>query len=134
MTNDEILAVLRRFFQAVSFEAGERPVYATLRDLFVADGKLINMAGPVPDVMTVDQFIAPRQAAVESGSLAWFEEVELDGETDAFGNVAHRFSRYAKIGKRDGVEFSGKGMISTQFVRTPDGWRITSMAWDDERP
>ena len=25
-------------------------------------------------------------------------------------------------------------MISTQYVRTPVGWRISAMAWDDERP
>jgi hypothetical protein len=32
-----------------------------------------------------------------------------------------------------GVSFEARGMISTQFVRTPVGWRISSMAWDDER-
>jgi len=25
-------------------------------------------------------------------------------------------------------------MISTQFIFTPAGWRMSSMAWDDERP
>jgi hypothetical protein len=25
-------------------------------------------------------------------------------------------------------------MISTQFLRTPASWKISSMAWDDERP
>jgi len=24
-------------------------------------------------------------------------------------------------------------VITTQFVRTPAGWRISAMAWDDER-
>jgi hypothetical protein len=24
-------------------------------------------------------------------------------------------------------------MISTQFVRTADGWKMSAMAWDDER-
>jgi hypothetical protein len=28
----------------------------------------------------------------------------------------------------------GSGVISTQFIRTPRGWKMTSMAWDDERP
>src|SRR5205823_14835512 len=59
---------------------------------------------------------------------------EMDGVTAGFGNVAHRFSRYRKEGRRDGADFTGRGMISTQFVRTPAGWRISVMAWDDERP
>jgi hypothetical protein len=134
MTNGFTVAVLREFFRAVSFERGERPAYSTLRELFIAEGKLINLSGDVADIASVDGFIAPRQRAVDSGALAWFEEVELDGVDQVFGNVAHRFSNYAKVGERDGVEFSGRGMISTQFVRTRDGWRISSMAWDDERP
>ena len=66
--------------------------------------------------------------------LTAFEETESAARTDVFGNVAHRLSVYAKRGVQDGVAFSGRGMISTQFVRTPAGWRITCMAWDDERP
>jgi len=134
MTNDPILYVLRGFFRAVSFDVGGRPSYAKLRDLFITDGKLINTTGDAPDVATLDAFIAPRQRAVDAGELTSFEEVELEGATQVFGNVGHRFSTYAKTGERDGVGFSGRGMISTQFVRTADGWRISSMAWDDERP
>jgi hypothetical protein len=133
MTDDPTVAILRRFFQAVSFEEGDRPAYARLHDLFIEGGKLITTTGPAPEVAGVDEFIAPRQRAVDSGELAWFEEVETDGVTAAFGNVAHRFSRYEKVGRRGGADFAGRGMISTQFVRTPAGWRISSMAWDDER-
>ncbi len=91
-------------------------------------------SGPAPEVAGVAEFIAPRQRAVDSGELAWFRETEIDGVSAAFGNVAHRLSRYRKEGRRDGVDFTGRGMISTQFVRTPAGWRISVMAWDDERP
>lgn len=27
-----------------------------------------------------------------------------------------------------------KGPILTQFIGTPAGWKMTVMAWDDERP
>src|SRR6266404_4013075 len=33
-----------------------------------------------------------------------------------------------------GVLFEARGMISTQFILTPAGWKMSSMAWDDERP
>jgi hypothetical protein len=134
MTDDPTLALLRQFFQAVSFDEGQRPTYSRLHDLFIEGGKLIANTGPEPEVTGLDEFIAPRERAVDSGELTWFEEVEIDGVSVAFGGVAHRFSRYAKQGRRGGEDFTGRGMISTQFVRTPSGWRISSMAWDDERP
>jgi hypothetical protein len=51
-----------------------------------------------------------------------------------FGNVAHRFSAYAKAGISDGTSFEARGVITTQFVKTLGGWKISAMAWDDERP
>lgn len=70
---------------------------------------------------------------VESGSLKRFQESELFERTEIFGNVAHRFSGYGKSGTLNEVPFEARGMISTQFIRTPQGWKISSMAWDDER-
>ena len=89
MTDDRLTAVLRQFFQAVSFDEGGRPAYAALHDLFIHGGKLIATSGPTPDVASVDGFIAPRQRAVDSGELAWFREAEIDGVSAAFGNVAN---------------------------------------------
>ena len=34
---------------------------------------------------------------------------------------------------QNGAAFGANGAISTQFVLTPNGWRMSSMAWDDER-
>jgi hypothetical protein len=130
----ELGLLINEFFRAVSFQNGELPSYNKLHDLFIEGGKLIKNSSEVPEISTVDQFIAPRQAMVDSGALAYFEEVESAEITEVFGNVAHRFSTYDKRGKTDGAPFEVSGMISTQFIRTPSGWKISSMAWDDERP
>jgi hypothetical protein len=37
-------------------------------------------------------------------------------------------------GINKGSEFGGRGIISIQFIMTDTGWKISSMAWDDERP
>lgn len=129
----EVERLLAAFFRAVSFEEGKRPDYDAIRDLFVERGLLIRAIGAVPEVSTVDEFIAPRVAQVESGALTAFAESELSGETQAFGNVAQRWSVYDKRGTLHGAEFAAVGRISTQFVRTADGWRISAMAWDDEQ-
>ena len=131
--HDEIAGLTRDFLAAVSFEAGGRPEYGASGSCSSPSGFLIRNSGPAPEVTSVDEFIAPRLESVESGALSEFYEGELDDVTELFGNVAHRRSGYEKRGVLDGEAFAGRGVILTQFVRTPDGWRMSAMAWDDER-
>ena len=118
------------FLRAVSFAPGGRPEYDSIRELFRPGGQLIRAIGDTVEVMTVDEFITPRQAQFESGALTEFEEVELAAISEEFGNVAHRFSTYRKRGVLNGEAFEALGAITTQFV----GGQISVMAWDDERP
>ena len=122
------------FFRAVSFEEGTTPLYESIRDLFIEAGLLVKNTASTPEICSVTTFIEPREAAVRSGELTCFNEVELCETTEIFGNVAHRFNSYAKSGIMNGKAFSARGMVSTQFVRTPVGWKISAMVWDDERP
>ena len=131
---DELDRLAAGFFRAVSFESGEIPPYENIQALFVEAGLLIKNSGTTPEISTVRQFVAPRQALVASGELTRFRESELSETTEIFGNVAHRFSAYEKSGTLKGVPFQARGMISTQFVLTPAGWKMSAMAWDDERP
>lgn len=130
----ELDRLMSEFFRAVSFETGKAPLYGDIHDIFVASGLLIKNIGAMPEISTIPQFIEPREAMVRAGELTRFREVELSETTQVFGNVAQRFSAYAKSGTMKGVAFDARGMISTQFVATPQGWRMSAMAWDDERP
>jgi len=128
-----IAQLLGRFLRTVSFKEGQSPAYGDLRELFAPGARLIRNSGPTPEVSTVEEFIEARQRAV-AGELRSFDETELAEATELFGNVAHRFSIYAKRGVTNGDAIDVRGAISTQFIRTAEGWRISSMAWDDERP
>jgi hypothetical protein len=130
----ELGMLIDRFFLAVSFQDGDEPRYAGIHDLFIEAGLLIKNTSEIPEISTVEQFIEPRQKLVDSGELTYFQETELSATTESFGNVAQRRSEYDKRGVSGGAAFEGRGVIMTQFVRTPAGWRISSMAWDDERP
>jgi len=130
----ELDSLAIQFFRAVSFEAGETPPYDRIHALFIARGRLIKNTASTPEVSTVGEFIAPRQAMVSSGTLTRFREWELSQTTQIFGNIAHRYSAYAKEGTMNGAAFEARGVISTQFVKTPEGWKMSAMAWDDERP
>lgn len=130
----ELARLTDAFFRAVSFVRGARPSYADIYGLFIESGLLIKNVGPAPEISTVAEFIRPRQASVDAGQLTEFHEQEIAEVTEVFGNVAHRFSSYSKSGTLNGTAFSARGMISTQFVNTRDGWKMSAMAWDDERP
>lgn len=130
----ELDRLTSEFFRAVSFEEGGKPSFENLYGLFIEKGLLIKNAGATPEICSVGQFVDSRNASVLAGELTRFNESELFEITEVFGNVAHRLNSYLKSGTLKGVPFVVRGMISTQFVATPDGWRISSMAWDDERP
>ena len=129
----ELGALVARFFQCVSFEQGGSPDYEGIRDLFIDAGLLIRNVGAAPDVCSLRQFIDSRQAAVDAGDLTRFREAELKSDSLVFGGVAHRCSGYVKSGTLKGTPFEARGLVLTQFVRTPSGWRMNSMVWDDER-
>jgi hypothetical protein len=71
MTPSDVSAALKtlidEFFGAVSFETGERPAYPRIRDLFIDDGKLIKNSGELPEISSVDDFIAARERVFSSG-------------------------------------------------------------------
>ncbi|WP_437683456.1 hypothetical protein [Sorangium sp. So ce131] len=122
------------FFRSVSFEEGEKPNYKHIHELFIEGGKLIKNSLDTPEISSVDEFIDSRQKSVDAGDLTSFREIERAAITEVFGNIAHRLSTYEKRGRLKGKQFEGRGVISTQFIKTPSGWRMSSMAWDDERP
>jgi ribosomal-protein-serine acetyltransferase len=57
--------------------------------------------------------------------LTAFGETELSARTEMFGNIAHRFSHYAKRGMTTRGPIDVRGVISTQFVRTSASQRRT---------
>ena len=130
----ELDRLTSEFFQAVSFESGGTPSYRSIPALFIERGLLIKNVSSTPEISSVQEFIEPREALVSSGTLTRFHESEISESTVIFGNVAHRFSAYAKSGTSGGKPFQARGMTTTQFVNTPGGWKMSAMAWDDERP
>ena len=129
-----IEAVVRAFFGA--FTSGPDCIERldALRTMFVPGAVIVRTCGLEPALYGIDEFIAPRQTLLTSGTLVDFKEWAEAGRTEVFGDIAHWFGSYAKEGVQDGIPFTGRGMKTMQFVRTPDGWRISAAAWDDERP
>ncbi|HEX6871979.1 MAG TPA: DUF4440 domain-containing protein [Micromonosporaceae bacterium] len=128
-----IAAIVRTFFAAFTSGTDVATRLDALRQVFLPEAVIIRTCGGEPAVYTVDDFIAPRQALLASGTLTDFREWELSGRTEVFGDIAQHFCGYAKAGVQDGTPFTARGMKTFQFVRTSAGWRISAAAWDDER-
>ena len=67
------------------------------------------------------------------GVLTDFSETETSQNTLIFDKLAQRVSTYQKSGRLRGEWFSAHGIKTFQFIRTRPGWRILSMAWNDEQ-
>ena len=128
---DEITTV---FFDAFSNRNGATPKLDGLFALFIPEAIIIKNTGTAPEIYNLPGFIAPRKALLTDGSLINFYEEETSERTDIFGNVAQRYSPYRKSWSAAGDDYKGAGVNVFQFVRTPVGWKISSLAWDDEEP
>ena len=121
------------FFALFSNRDGARPNLERIFELFVAGGVIANGSREEPEIATLRQFIEPRMELLSNGTLTEFREVETSSRTEVFGRVARRVSTYEKSGCRDGIFFEQRGVKILQFVKTGAGWKILSVAWDDER-
>ncbi|WP_349282496.1 hypothetical protein [Polaromonas hydrogenivorans] len=75
----ELDRLTMKFFHAMSFEFGEAPSHASIAALFIERGLLIINVGSTPEISSVQEFIAPREALVSSGMLTRFHESEILG-------------------------------------------------------
>ncbi|MEU3738120.1 nuclear transport factor 2 family protein [Streptomyces sp. NPDC032198] len=131
MSRSEIDAVTAEFFGAFDNRDGKAADVARLRRLMIPGGVIV-VTGPDFRVYTVEEFIEPRERLLGDGRLVDFSEWETSERTEIEGDIASRFGTYRKSGTLDGEPFEGSGTKAIQFVRTPDGWRITAFSWYDK--
>jgi hypothetical protein len=125
--------ITRKLFAAFTNKGKKMISLEGIKDLFIPEGIIIKNTGPVYEFYNLQQFIEPREKLLNSGTLIDFEEEELTEQTIILGNIAHRLCVYQKKGVLSGNSFHTKGIKSIQFIKTEEGWKINSLAWDDEK-
>lgn len=125
--------ITRVFYTLFNNKDGQVPPVEKVHELFIPEGIIIKNIDASPVIYNLQQFIEPRIKLLTDGSLLEFSEEEITARTEIFGNIAHRFSTYHKSGILNGNRFEANGMKTIQFINTTDGWKISSLAWDDER-
>lgn len=124
---------LTRSFFSLFDNRGNLPDISRIYELFLEDGIILKCIGEKPEIYTVKEFAESRKAILSNGELLDFYEEELHCKTDIFGNIAQRICIYRKSGLLSGVAFTTFGIKTIQFVNTEDGFRMSAVAWDDER-
>ncbi|MFJ9523522.1 nuclear transport factor 2 family protein [Kitasatospora sp. NPDC101801] len=131
MSKSEIDKVTAEFFGSFDNRDGKTADVGRIRRLMLPGGVIVKTGGELT-AYTVEEFIEPRERLLADGRLTEFSEWETSERTDIVGDIACRFGDYRKAGVLDGEPFEGSGTKTIQFVRTPEGWRITAFSWYDQ--
>lgn len=125
---DALVGVFFSAFSNLDGAANVRVVY----DVCLPQAVITKAVGAAPETYSLAEFVEPRATLLNGGGLTGFSERETGHDTYIFGNVAQRRSDYTKSGVLSGERFTANGHKVFQFVRTPTGWKISAVAWDDE--
>lgn len=128
----ELDRLMAAFLGAFDNTDGAHPHVDVIREVFIPQGMIISNTASGPVIYDLDAFIEPRKKMLTDGTLTKFSEWEVSERTEIFESIAHRTSEYRKSGVHNGELFEGAGRKTTQFVRTPTGWKMTSLTWEDE--
>ena len=131
-SQSQIDALVAEFFSAFDNRHGRAVDLPGIRLLFLPTARIVKSTGEALELLSVDEFLQPRQILLTDGSLKDFYEVEVEAKTFIFGDIACRTLRYAKRGILNGVSFVGEGMKSIHLARLDGCWRIASIVWQDE--
>ncbi|WP_141779068.1 DUF4440 domain-containing protein [Nocardioides albertanoniae] len=125
--------LVRGFFSAFTSGPDVAARLDELRRIMIPGATVVRTCGMPVEVYDVESFIAPRLALLTGGEVTDFEEWPEPGRVEIFGDIAQWWGAYGKRWRVDGELHTGRGMKTMSFVRTAEGWRISSAAWDDER-
>ena len=120
-------------YNAISFKNGQSPRYDSIKYYFIPQAQLINFITDTAQILSIDDFVKAYKNYVDSSKIQTFYEQEIYGRTDQFGNIAQRISSYKTyVNSLDIVK--ERGVNSFQLIKTPQGWKVSSIIWNVEKP
>lgn len=119
-------------FKAISFKAGSEPNIDEIRRLFIEGGLLIDCNEETPQALKVDQFNTHFHSLFQQQRLTSLYEIEVHHKTKIYDHIAHRYSFYEARSTPKSDPFA-VGINTLQFVKVRNDWKITSMAWNDDK-
>lgn len=121
----------RLFFSIFNNTHKRQPNWDILHHICIPEAMIIKKDSSHV-VYNLTSFIEPRRKLLAGGTLVDFEERETAEQTIISNNIAQRYSQYEKSGKLNGKYFKQAGHKLFQFIKTSQGWKISSVLWEDE--
>lgn len=119
-------------YASISFKQGDQPHYDSIQYAFIPQAQLINYIGDTAQILSISDFERAFKNYIQTTNIHNFQEEEIWGRTDEFGNIAQRISSYKTyINSTDIVK--ERGVNSFQLIKTPQGWKVSSIIWDVEK-
>ena len=128
----EINNLTEQFFNLFDNTNNKIPDWTIVQKICIPEIIIIKKTGLNEIVYNLANFIEPRKEILSDGTLTNFQEQELHEETQIIGHIAQRRSMYQKSGNLSGRLFTETGTKLFQFIKTNDGWRISSLVWEDD--
>lgn len=122
----------QRFFSIFSNTKNQTPPLDSISELCLPQALIIKKAGLTEEIYNLETFIAPRKKILTDGTLTEFEEKETEEHTSICGTIAQRSSVYRKQGLLNQQAFEQTGHKFFQYSKTLQGWKISSVLWQDE--
>ena len=119
-------------YAVLYFKPGEKFDYEHIRTAFVPQAHFLDFRSDTLEYMSLNDIVKGFKTLVDSNHITSFYEEEIFGKTTQFGKIAQRISTYTTyINTRDSA--AERGVNSFQLVKTPTGWKVSSIIWDVER-
>lgn len=128
-------AVLSALYGALTFPEGGAPDLALFRSLYLPDALCVRVnPDDSIDRWDIGGFIASFRERLRNGSIKSFHESEIARSEDTYGRLARARSVYRKGINISDPKAMMRGFNELQLVCRDGRWRISSIAWMDERP
>jgi len=120
-------------YASITFKKGETPNYEAIKTHFIPQAQLINCRSDTAQVTTINQFVYLFRSFVEADTVYAYSEKEIFGINDQFGKIAERISTYKAVANSKKKDTTETGVNSFQLIKTPAGWKVSSIIWDVEK-
>ncbi len=127
-----INTLVKTFFGIFTSKNNRQQDWNLIHSICIPEALIIKVTDTERASYNLTSFIEPRRKILTDGTLTEFEEFEISEQTKIIGSIAHRYSHYQKNAVAEGKSFSQRGHKFFQFMKTKEGWRITSVIWQDE--
>ncbi len=123
----------KSFFNVFTNSNKQEPNWSLIHTICLPETTILKKSSNEEEVYNLNTFIEPRKKILSDGTLTEFEEYEIFEETRILNNIAQRYSNFQKHGYFNGTYFKEKGNKLFQYVKTNDGWKISSVIWEDDK-